>query len=104
MVLNVSLPPDLEVRLRLEAERRGVSLDAMTVELLDKHLPHDGDARRAVAIAMLNDWVEEDSMLSDEAAAENAALLQAIDEHRASYRKLFENLVKDGESGSTGGA
>lgn len=76
----------------------------MTVELLDMHLPHDGEARRAEAIAMLNEWAEEDSKLSDEAAAENAALLRALDEHRASYRKLFENLVKDPESGSAGAA
>lgn len=42
MLLNVSLSPDLEDRLREEAQRRGVSLDAVTVELLEEHLSCGG--------------------------------------------------------------
>jgi hypothetical protein len=103
-VAKVSISPELEKRLRHEAERRGVSLDTMTLDLLYQHLPHDGDGRRAAAIAMLKDWADEDSELSDETAAENATLLRALDEHRASYRKLFENVVKDVGSGSAGAA
>jgi hypothetical protein len=45
-------------------------LDTVTIELLDKHLPHDADQQRAAAIAMLRDWANEDQNLSDEAAAE----------------------------------
>ena len=41
MTLNLSLSPELEDRLRQEAERRGVSLGEVTIELLDKHLPHE---------------------------------------------------------------
>ncbi|HQU45233.1 MAG TPA: hypothetical protein PK867_20630 [Pirellulales bacterium] len=104
MVLNVSLSPELADRLRQEAERRGVSLDAVTIELLDKHLPHDDEERRAAAVAMLCQWADEDQTLSDEAAAENAALLRALDEHRASYRKLFENILRDKNGGSANSA
>ena len=74
-------------------------MDAVTIELLEKHLPVDAQQRRAAAVAMLRDWVDEDQSLSDEAAAENAAVLRTLDEHRASYRKLFENLSGEATGG-----
>ncbi|HQU45581.1 MAG TPA: hypothetical protein PK867_22400 [Pirellulales bacterium] len=104
MVLNLSLSRELEDRLRQEAERRGASLDAVTIELLDRHLPYDADQRCATAVAMLNDWAHEDQTLSGETAAENAAVLRALDEHRASYRKLFENVLGDTSRGPAGAA
>lgn len=80
-----------------------MSLDAVTVELLDKHLPCDADQRRAAAVAMLLDWAKEDDVLSEEAVAENAALLRAFDEQRPSYRRLFENFpTRSAEDGPTG--
>jgi hypothetical protein len=102
MVLKLSLSPELEDRLRQEAQRRGVAVDAVTVELLDKHLPHDKDQRRAQAIAMLNNWAVEDAALSDEDAASNAEVLRAFDEHRDSDRKLFQGLLGDVGRGSAG--
>lgn len=102
MTLNLSLSPELEDRLRQEAVRRGVSLDVATIELLDEHLPREADARRTAAVAMLRDWADEDQSLSDDDAADNAAVLRALDEHRASYRKLFKNLLGDGVGGSAG--
>jgi hypothetical protein len=39
MTLNLSLPPDLEERLQHEAERQGLPADALTLRLLDQHLP-----------------------------------------------------------------
>lgn len=100
MVLKLSLSPELEDRLRQEAERRGISLDTVTIELLDKHLPHDDEGRRSAAITMLHDWAHEDQALSDEDAAENAAVLRALDEHRPSYRKLFGNMLWEESGGS----
>ncbi|MGH7138179.1 MAG: hypothetical protein ACREHD_20705 [Pirellulales bacterium] len=100
----MSLPSELEARLRQEAERRGVPLDMVTLELLDRHLPHDADRRRAAAVAMLHDWADEDAALSEESAADNAALLRALDEHRSSYRKLFDNTLGDDSGGSAGAA
>ncbi|HEX5442856.1 MAG TPA: hypothetical protein VFW87_03460 [Pirellulales bacterium] len=100
MVLELSLSPELEDRLRQEAQRRGVSLDTVTIELLDKHLPHDDEGRRSAAITMLHDWAREDQSLSDEGAAENASVLRALDEHRPSYRKLFGNILSEESNGS----
>lgn len=95
MVLKLLLSPEIEDRLRQESDRRGVSLDAVTIELLDKHLPLDVDERRAAAVAMLRDWADEDQALSKEALAENAEILRALDQNRCSYRKLFDTIRAD---------
>lgn len=102
MVLNLSLSSNIEDRLRQEAQRRGLSPDAVTIELLDRYLPGDAEQRRAAAIALLSDWEQEDQRLSDEAAAENAALLRTLDEHRPSYRKLFHDVLGDADRGPAG--
>ncbi len=77
-------------------------MDTLMLDLLDKYLPQEAESRRAAAVAMLQNWAEEDATLSDETAADNAAMLHALDEHRSSYRKLFEGLLGDRAGGSTG--
>ena len=94
MTLQLTLPPELEERLRQEAERRGQTAEAVVVRLLDQHLPPAGDDRRAAAVALLRRWAEEDAALSPEEAAANADVLRALDEDRPSYRKLFTDLRK----------
>lgn len=69
MTLNLTLSPDLEDRLRQAAGRRGVSLDEATIELLDKHLPHDNTVmpngvRRHEAF--LNGYAVEDEGIYDD--------------------------------------
>ena len=69
MTLNLTLSPELEERLQQEAKRRGVSLDAVTIELLDKHLPHDELARvQSVRRhdAFLSGYAPEDEGLYDD--------------------------------------
>jgi len=95
MTLQLNLPAQIEKRLRQEADRQGLAPAAMTLKLLDQHLPQPLDDRRAAAIAMLNQWMEEDQSLSDEELAENQDLLRQIDEDRPSYRKLFNEILKD---------
>jgi hypothetical protein len=95
MTLQLSLPHELEERLRLEAERRGHSIESVAVELLDQHLPPALDDRRAAAVALLHRWMEEDAVLSLEEASGNREVLRALDEDRPSYRKLFTDLRKD---------
>lgn len=69
MTLNLTLSPDLEDRLRQVAERRGVSLDEATIELLDTHLPHQDmvmpDGIRCHD-AFLNGYVVEDEGIYDD--------------------------------------
>lgn len=93
--MQVSLSTPLEERLRREADRQGLPVNALMVQLLEKHLPALPDGPQAAALAMLERWIAEDSQLTAEEAAENAAVLKALDDHRPSYRKLFTDLLKD---------
>jgi hypothetical protein len=95
MTLQLTLPPELEERLRVEAERRGQPSESVALRLLDQHLPPAPDDRRAAAIALLHRWMEEDAALSSEEASANADVLRALDEDRPSYRKLFTGLRED---------
>jgi hypothetical protein len=87
MTLQVILPPDLEQRLRSEADRQGLSTDAMTVQLLDKYLPPAD--RRAQAVALLQSWIDD----TDDGDSDYD-LLTALDEGRTSDRKLFPEELK----------
>jgi hypothetical protein len=89
MTLQLKLPPELEDRLRREAERQGLPPDVVTLQLLDKHLPPQD--RRAATEAMLQSWIDADD--SDEADREYD-LFRAIDEARTSDRKLFPDELK----------
>ncbi len=93
MTIQVTLTPDLESRLRREAERQGLAPDAAALQLLDKHLP-PLDRQQAAALAMLQRWVEDDATLSPEEAAANAGILRALDADRPSHRKLFGDLQR----------
>ena len=66
MTIQLNLPAQLEERLRQEADRQGLAPDAVTLKILDQHLPKTVDDRRAAAIAMLQQWMEEDVAFSDE--------------------------------------
>lgn len=95
MTLHLNLPPELHERLRQESERRGEAAESVTLRILDQHLPSLADARRAAALAMLQQWMEEDAALTPEEEAANVEVLRCLDEDRPSYRKLFGDIVKD---------
>ena len=92
MTLQITLPSQLEERLRQEAERRGQGEESVALRVLDQHLPPALDARQAAAVSLLRGWAAEDESLSAEELAANAELLRTIDEDRPSYHKLFEDL------------
>jgi hypothetical protein len=94
MTLQLALPPEVEERLRREAERCGQPAESVALRLLEQHLPPPDD-RRAAAVAMLHRWADEDATLPPEEAAANAEVLRALDEDRPSYRKLFADILKD---------
>jgi len=95
MTLQLTLPQELEERLRQEAERRGQGREIVALRLLNEHLPPSSEERRAAAVAMLDRWAEEDAALSAAEAAENAEVLRALDADRPSHRKLFTEVLKD---------
>jgi hypothetical protein len=94
MTLQLSLPGDLEKRLRQAAQRWGEPTESVALRLLDEHLPPILDERRAAAVAMLEGWAEEAAALSAEEAADNAQVLNALDRDRPSYRKLFTDTLE----------
>src|SRR5438105_12041198 len=95
MMLQLTLPPELEDRLRREAQRQGQPTEAVALRMLDQHLPLSSDDRRAAAIAMLRRWSEEDASLTAEEGAANAVVLRELDENLPSYQKLFTDLLTD---------
>lgn len=89
MILQFDVSPDLETRLRHEADRRGLSPDAVTLQLLEEHLP--AADRRAQTLALLQSWIEVDDT---EAADADYDLFEALDQARTSDRKLFPEDLK----------
>jgi hypothetical protein len=93
MTLQLTLSPEVEARLRQEAVRCGQPTEAIAIQLLERHLPPPLDQRRAAAVAMLHQWMEEDAALTPEEEAENQAVLRSLDEDRPSYRRLFRDIL-----------
>lgn len=102
MSLQLNLTPELQERLRQEAERRGQPAEAVALRLLDEHLPTMSDEqyqaalakRRTAAIAMLHQWMEEDAALTPEEEAANEQILRSLDAARTSNRPLFPPELK----------
>ncbi|HKB01569.1 MAG TPA: hypothetical protein VKD90_05080 [Gemmataceae bacterium] len=92
MTLKLSLPPELERRLRAAASQKGERVDQFVVQLLDENLPPT-DTKRAAANLLL-DWAKEVEAMTDAESAENERILRAIDSDRLSDRKLFSHLFK----------
>ncbi|HEV3443521.1 MAG TPA: hypothetical protein VG099_02705 [Gemmataceae bacterium] len=70
MTLHLILTPELEERLRQEAQRLGQPSETIALQLLADHLPQPLDERRAAAIAMLPGWMKEDDNMSAHEEAE----------------------------------
>lgn len=93
MTLQLTLPPELDERLRRQAQHMGLSCDTLLLRLLDEHLPPAD--RRTAALAMLDLWSKEDDAMDELEAKRNEAILREIDEHRMSDRKLFSDLADE---------
>jgi hypothetical protein len=90
MTLQLTLPPELEDRLRREAERRGLPPDAVTLKLLDEHLPSVEPAPPLAALFAR--WQAEDEAAPD--GDPDYDFFQALDAARTSSRKLFPPELK----------
>ncbi len=90
MTLTLSLPADLEHRLRQEAQRQGVPAETCAMHVLDKCLPTQD--KRTEAVALLQSWID-DADPADQQETGNY-LIQVLDEDRLSDRKLFPAELK----------
>ncbi len=85
MTLTLSLPPELEARLKQETRRQGVLADEFALQLLDERLPPRDRATELVDL--LQSWIDEDD--SEEQKETGEYLVRVLDEDRMSARKLF---------------
>ena len=90
MTLTLSLPPDLEERLQHEAERQGLPVAALTLRLLDQHLPSK-DPREEL-VELLQSWIEEGDAQEQKETGEY--LIETLDKDRLSDRRLFPQELK----------
>jgi hypothetical protein len=90
MTLTLHLSPELERRLADEAGRRGLALDAYTLQLLDKSLPPAD--RRAELVTLLQSWIEGGD--DEEQRETGAYLIHVLDEDRLAKRPLFPPELK----------
>jgi hypothetical protein len=98
MTITLTLAPELEFKLKQEADRRGLPPEQYALEVLDKNIadadePVTDDAReRAEKLAELfRQWNEEEV---DESEALDDEFFKMLDEDRPSYRKLFPPELK----------
>ena len=85
MTLTLHLPPELEQRLTQEAKRQGLTLDAYTLQLLDKFLPPKD--RHTELETLLQSWMDEGD--PEEQRETGEYLIRALDEDRLADRQLF---------------
>ena len=86
MDVTLNLTPELGHRLQRAARKHGVSADAYTLRLLDRHVPGDGQA--AALVSLLQSWIDgEDDAGEQREPAE--CLVGALDEDRLSGRQFF---------------
>lgn len=90
MTLTLDLPPELEQYLLQEAEQQGLSVEVITLQLLQKALQLK--QKRAEAVDMLQSWIEDKDTEDQQETGEY--LVEAIDEDRLSDRKLFSIEMK----------
>lgn len=89
MTLELVLPPELQQRLQLEADRRGLSPEAFALQLLELHLPPVD--RAAALLALFRKWEAEDQGMEPDPDYD---LFRALDENRGEGRKLFPEHLK----------
>jgi hypothetical protein len=90
MTLNLDLPPELEQYLLQEAEQQGLSVEAMTLQLLANSLQLR--QKQAEAVDMLQAWIDDKDV--EEQQETGGYLVQVLDEDRLSDRKLFPLEMK----------
>jgi hypothetical protein len=90
MTLNLDLPPELEQYLLQEAEQQGLSVEAMTLQLLANSL--HVRQNQAEAVVMLQSWIDDEDV--EEQQETGKYLVRVLDEDRLSDRKVFPLEMK----------
>jgi len=93
MTLQLTLPSELEERLRQEAARRGQAGESVALQLLDEHLPPREEINRQIQAAKTLEQLfgAADAVEDPE---DDYDLLSALDENRKGERPLFPPRLK----------
>ncbi|WP_414526367.1 hypothetical protein [Nodularia chucula] len=90
MTLTLNLPPELEQYLLQEASKQGLSVEAVTLQVLaDSILLKQ---KRAESVNILQSWLDDEDV--EEQQETGHYLINALDEDRLSERKLFPLEMK----------
>ena len=88
MTLQLDLAPEMERRLALEAERRGIDESTVLTRLIEEHIPQ---VPGAATLALLAKWAKEDATDDPE------ELRRAEEELEEFKRSLNANRAATGE-------
>ena len=89
MTLSLNLPPELEQYLLQEAKQQGLSVEAVTLQLLTNSILLR--QRQIEAVNLLQSWIDDEDV--EEQQETGQYLIRALDEDR-SERKLFPLEMK----------
>ncbi|MCG3160854.1 MAG: hypothetical protein JMDDDDMK_01929 [Acidobacteria bacterium] len=92
MTITLTLAPELEFKLKQEADRRGLPPEQYALEVLDEHVSQSERERREKAIALVQSWIDEGDEKEQKETGEY--LIRVLDEDRLSDRKLFPVELK----------
>lgn len=90
MTLNLNLPPELEQYLVQEANKQGLSVEAVTLQVLTDSILLK--QKRAESVQLLQSWLDDEDV--EEQQETGQYLINALDEDRLSERKLFPLEMK----------
>jgi plasmid stability protein len=90
MTVTLNLPPELEQYLLQEASQHGLSLEAMTLQLLTNSILLK--QKQAEAVNLLQSWLDDED--EEEQQETGQYLIHALDDDRLSERKLFPPEMK----------
>lgn len=85
MTLTLNLPPELEQYLLQGAKRQGLSIEAVTLQLLKHSILLR--QKQTEAINLLQSWINDEDI--EDRQETGQYLIHTLDEDRLSERKLF---------------
>lgn len=91
-LMTLALAPELEERLKQEADRQGLPLVEYASKVLEEHISQAERERREKAIALVQSWIDEGDEQEQKETGEY--LIRVLDEDRLSDRKLFPVELK----------
>ncbi len=91
MTITLTLAPELEFKLKQEADRRDIPPEQYAIEVLDEHFTHSAQERAEKLAELFRQWNQEEV---DDSEALDDEFFKMLDEDRPSYRKLFPPEMK----------